>query len=406
MKRALLAIALAVACTLALPAFAFAAEGDYTIDELSTEVTVETNASTHVIERQVVTFDRRNTGYIWYLHVPEDGESVRISSIRVAPVDDGGTLTGDWTRLQLVDSRPSLQGRSPGDSAALSVRSFRTQPWYSYNIGDGMVRCWFPVDSAEAAVLGPSPVLDEPSGSSQMRYMIEADYTIAHRVRVYRDIAELYWRYANSSLPVDAFDVNLQIMLPVPNEALPVEAGADVTAWGHGPDGGTFEVSEDGTVTYHIDKVDRGNYAEAHVIFPAWWLGNVTPDFANVFSEQRASAAIAEESEWVDASKRGETWDFEVRVLFLALAVVVILIGVTAVARFGRSARSRRALVRVAATLGITALGEQLFFREPLTTLLLAAIAAIVAMASLMLPMSETGRDRGEEPEETEENGE
>ena len=162
--------------------------------------------------------------------------------------------------------------------------------------------------------------------------------------------------------------------------------GETVRAWGHGPDGGTLEISENGTLTCHVDVVERGNYAEAHVIFPSWWLDNIADGSANVFTELRQTTAIAEEAQWVDASKRGETWDFKVRVLFMAIAVVVILAGLAAVARFGRSARSRRALVRVAATLGIVALGAQLFFREPVTTGLLAAFTAIVAAASLMLP--------------------
>jgi len=35
---------------------AYAAQGEYSIDELSTEITVETNASAHIVERTVVTF--------------------------------------------------------------------------------------------------------------------------------------------------------------------------------------------------------------------------------------------------------------------------------------------------------------------------------------------------------------
>ena len=195
------AVCLLVVLALAAPGAAFAAEGDYSIDELSTEVAVETNAATHVIERQIVTFDTRNAGYIWYLHVPEDGEAVRISSIRVAPVDDGGSVIGDWTRLQLVDSRAAIQGANPGDKAALSLRSTRTQPWYSYNIGDGKVRCWFPVgadvrtrleQAAEEATADDSEELAIDESLLATRYVIEADYTISHRVRVYRDVGELY----------------------------------------------------------------------------------------------------------------------------------------------------------------------------------------------------------------------
>ena len=315
---------------------AYAAQGEYSIDELSTEITVETNATAHIVERTVVTFQNENQGVVWYLHVPESGESVRISSVRVAAVDDGGAPLTGWTTLQMVDSKPSQQGRDPGDTAAPSLRTKKTRPWYSYNIGDGMVRCYFPLETTSGAVDGEtadsgaadsatdpaaanSGVADaadaansdsagsgegasadgvdagasgetaenadaadtnadastaaasESSSASEElchTYAIEVDYTIAHRVRVYRDVAELYWRYVNDSLPSDSSDVNLQIKLPVPEGSDPEAVKNSIQAWGHGPDYGTFSIEGDGTVTYHMDHIASGNYAEAHVISP------------------------------------------------------------------------------------------------------------------------------------------
>lgn len=476
----LLAFAVALLC----PATASADIGAYSIDELSTEIYVETNGTAHVIERQVYTFDDRNGGCVWYLHVPESGESVRISSIRVVPVDDGGTPIGDWTTLNAIDVDRVPQGTRPGDTAVSSLRSSTTRPWYSYSIGDGMVRCFFPtwvekpasssssssasagsgsseaersgqeadaqaeqepqasdgapqsdaaaepVPDGDAATEGQQAAADSgEEGASSLSavpdaagmgetavssvstatettntYLIETDYTIQRRVRVYRDVAELYWRYANSDLPVDAHDVNLHITLPVPADAGPIVLGETVIAWGHGPDGGTIEVAEDGTITCHIDQVPQGNYAEAHVIFPASWMTNLSAEYVNQFTSVRADEARAEEAEWVDSSMRGAIWDYKVRVLFLAIALAVIAAGAIGVARNRGTSRSRRALVRTSVTLGIIALGEHLFFHEPLTTAILVGAAIVVALVALYL--TEPGEDEEDYDVEAEDEAE
>lgn len=382
--RRILAICALCACAFALvmglPATALAANGSYSVDELSTEITVQTDASAIAVERQVVTFENQNAGMVWYLRSPSGNESVRINSVRVAPVDDGGTPLGEWTRLQMIDTDPKMQGQWPGDTAALGLTTDKTQPWYSYNISDGMLRCWFPTSG---------------NAEGHRTYAVEVNYTVYNCVYAYRDVGELYWRYVHDSLPSSVNEVNLQVKLPAP-EGATVKPGEDVLAWGHGPDGGTFDISANGTVTYHLDHIARGYYAEAHLIFPASWLTNLPEGAAtgNQFADTRRTEAIDEESEWVDAAMREANWDNKVRVLFLCLAVAVILVGTIGVIRRGRSPLARRALIRTAATLGIMALAEKLLFREPLAFYLLLALAAVVAFVSLVLPTTE-------EPEET-----
>ena len=427
---------------------AYAANGDYAVDELSTDLVVEPDGATRIIERQVVTFENVNEGMVWYLHVPEGDESVRITQVRVAPVDDGGTLLSEWTRLQMVDSNPQRQGRNPGDLAVPALRTQSVQPWYSYSIGDGMLRCYFPLMGADAIASGAATGDDAASGvnadqndstdpdapadssadmaadpnadpdanqaadpnagsgadrnadasisattnsaqsseSHYRTYVIETEYTIRNRVAVYRDVAELYWRYAHDSIPSDSRDVNLQIHLPVPGYADPTQVASSIHAWGHGPNEGTFTVGDDGVVTYHIDRIAQGSYAEAHVIFPQDWMTSTFSGDANSFLNARGPAAIAEEANWVDVSQREAAWDNNVRVLFGVLAGVIVAIGGVLAIWWGRSPRSRRALQRVAATLGIVALGEHLFFKEPITTFILVGLAAAVFLVALAMP--------------------
>lgn len=359
-------LAMVAALALFAPRLAFA-DTNFTIDELSTELTVNPNGSVRVVSRQVLSFEGPNRGYTWYLHQPGVSESVRINSISVAEVDDGGTPLDGWTRLQMFDVKADQQGKWPGDTASSEWRRQGIQPWYSYDLSNGMVRSYFPADNGT--------------------YMIEADYTITNYVNVYRDIAEFSWRYAHGSLPVDSSDVSLQVVLPVPPDAV-VEPGENVVAWGHGPHDGRFEVNEDGTVIYSIDFLETGHYGEAHIIFPSSWMTAMAVNAPRLYTEMHKQEVLAEESQWVDASMRGANWDYKVRVLCFSLAALVLLFGLIAVLRRGIVPRSRRTLVRVACVLGIEALAAKLLFNESFTVWCLLGAAAVVAVSSLFMPQT------------------
>ena len=72
MKRALIAFAMLVVLLLPAQAFVapfptFAADSGYSIDQLTTDIYVETDSSMHVVERQVLTFGQQSKGLVWRL---------------------------------------------------------------------------------------------------------------------------------------------------------------------------------------------------------------------------------------------------------------------------------------------------------------------------------------------------
>ena len=109
---------------------------------------------------------------------------------------------------------------------------------------------------------------------------------------------------------------------------------------------------------------------------------------------QTCALPISEETEWLDQSARASIWDNKVRVVFMPLVAIAALSAIIVAFAFGRSPRTRRWFVRIAATLGVIALAEQAFFREPLTTCVLLATAAVIALLAGGLPLND------EEPEE------
>lgn len=357
---------LALICSLLfIPAQSAFAVSHYASEELVTNVDVEPDASLKVTSRQLLMFDGQNEGLCWYLGAPVNDESFKILRVRVAPVDDGGGVLDGWTRLQMIDVNKAAQGASPGGIASVELRQEGQRPWYSYSISDGMIRCWFPTDPG--------------------RYVLEVEYTIFNSVSVFRDVAELSWRYAHASYPVDMHDVILQINLPMP-EGEVVIPNETVYAWGHGPDDGWFTIEENGFIIYHIESLPAGRHADAHVIFPARWMDRMYSNSPRLFTETNKAEILQAESLWVDAYTRQQNWDFNVRILFLSLAAVLLAVGVIGVLRFGQTSRSRRLLIRLAVILLCMGLGVSLFFWEPVSEWMLFGIAAIVAIIALFFP--------------------
>ena len=87
-----------------------------------------------------------------------------------------------------------------------------------------------------------------------------------------------------------------------------------------------------------------------------------------------------------------ELWDWRVRLLF-ATVCAFALIAVLAIYLFlGRdretenSVRARRYTGRVSATMFVLAIGEAAFFKEPVSTALLAATAIAIGAIALSMP--------------------
>ena len=99
----------------------------------------------------------------------------------------------------------------------------------------------------------------------------------------------------------------------------------------------------------------------------------------------------------------------KVRVVFMPLVAIAALAAIIVALAFGRSPRTRRWFVRIAATLGVVALAEQAFFRESLTTCVLLAAAAVIALLAGCLPLNDEVLEEGHlelrEPDLDEEQG-
>ena len=87
-----------------------------------------------------------------------------------------------------------------------------------------------------------------------------------------------------------------------------------------------------------------------------------------------------------------QVWDWRVRALFAAVCVAAVIATLIVYLVWERgneeasSGRARTYTGRIAVTLAVIAAGEALFFKEPVSTILLLATAIAIGLVGLSLP--------------------
>ena len=357
---------------------AHAAEA-YTVDRVSIEAQVQTNADLYVIEQRVITFSRATDSVAWHLRTRSgDEEGIEMHAVRWALLDDQGSVEGEWQTLtslrqaeenaraaalaqaeaEGLDALTSAQRADEAASAALE--SLAGAPLFSLDPLDDIVSLSF--------------------GFEPRQYLVEVEYTALEAATPYRDVAEIAWRYISEWDVVGVSDVTLRVTLPVPFEMTVVPNG-NVYAWGHGPASGSYTIGADGSITYTTPEVLNGQYSECRIIFPVAWLSNIGELPQATASQYRRANAIGEEQNWVDRWAGAIMSDYRVRIgcaIVGAIALVVLLASLLLARR--RGAHSLVPL-RIAATMGVIAVAEQLFFKDALSTIMLAVVGLVALFA-------------------------
>ncbi|WP_418239899.1 DUF2207 family protein [Ellagibacter isourolithinifaciens] len=297
-------LVLAFALMAASPRVAFAA-GSYSSPKTDITMQVETDGSYRVIEYRVLDFQGDSAYVGWSFTSLAETASVQINGMRLAQADADGNVEGDWKTL--------------------SSTSFSAK-WLAGGVSSGATYAY---DNAKNTLYAFPQVTDS-------RVIVELDYTITNAVLAYKDISEAYWTYVSLDWPVASENVTATITLPVA-QGETVIPNDTVRAWGHGPQNGTVSVDSAGTVVLHDDVVNPGQYATAHVLFPASWLTHL--DGKKMLANRataRLDYAIAEEKVWTDS------WSFQQEALFTTFALIafvcaaILAAAAIAYARLGR----------------------------------------------------------------------
>lgn len=296
---ALIVVALALVAAAVFPSAALAKE--YSCPQVAISATVDEAAALHVREQRVFDFDGDFTAVWWELgeNLPVDA-SVAIAGVSMSP-DTGGAP--QWQAMQEVPFQS--QWRDSGGP--------QTVPAWSYDETFNTVYAFFDISDEKVA--------------------FQLEYVVNNGVRVYEDVAELYWQFVGSGWAVDSSNVEASIALPVPAGA-EVVAGDTVRAWGHGPLDAEVAIQPDGVVDFDVPRVSAGEYAEARIAFPAEWVSQVDPSVT--YGYDYLDSILAEEQQWADEANARRTLARWLLFGVGGLCLVSIAVAVVLYFRFGR----------------------------------------------------------------------
>ncbi len=285
-------VLVALMSVLCNPAEAFAKS--YTMPRVNIEAQVESDASLHIVEQRVFDFDGDFSAVWWdFGSLPQNGE-INVRSISIGSANAKGEVIGGLTELEDVPF--ATEWRSVGGPS---------KDAYSYDLARNMLYVFF--------------------SAHNEKLVVQIDYTITNAAQAYEDVADLYWKYVGAGWAESSQNVTMNIWLPVP-EGQTIVPGENVKAWGHGPVDGTVSIHDDGSVTYHVNKVESGQFAEAHILFPVEWLTNLSDEAAEAHKGVlRAQEVLEQERVWADQANRDRIFSL-LFVLGIALICVLLLL--------------------------------------------------------------------------------
>lgn len=331
------------------PGFAFA---NYNEPGISTIAQVQTNGSLHVVEQRSYAFDEPYKIITWKISgLPSDVE-IQIDNMRLAQLEHA---SGDLSEAE----EPSNLDAQSVQWINLAEVSFKSS-WrdlLSSTEGAASAVDEYLATQVSAGEEGLFSLPQEPSWAFDRRddtiyifasqlssdgdVLIEGDYVAENAMFVYDDVAELYWDYVSTS-DCAVSNVDVSIQLPVP-ENMPVVPGDNIRGWGHGPQG-DVTISPDGVIRYEVARVQPGQYAQAHVIFPASWLINLPREMKIAHSGNRKDAVIEEEAQWTDTWVNSQVNAYTIQIAVLGICFVLILAALIVCLVFRRKSNEGKAL--------------------------------------------------------------
>ncbi|WP_312117212.1 DUF2207 domain-containing protein [Brevibacillus reuszeri] len=143
-------------------------------------------------------------------------------------------------------------------------------------------------------------------------------------VQVYKDTAELYWKFFDRTNPSTLGTVRIHLELPggVKQD--------EILAFGHGPLAGRVDIVGDGAVEYLVSPLQANQMLEARVLFPPSYV----PGSTKISTTPMLDKIRQEELTWADqadnerAAGQAHQWrllDYTIALLATNLALIVIL---------------------------------------------------------------------------------
>ena len=319
----------------------------YTMPKVDIQAQLETDGSLHVIEQRTFEFDGDYSKLHWsFAQLPTNAE-VKANGVRVIDLDEsdalkdgsGNSSEAAGAETESLTGSVSSNGIISGDNAADGASSSNLEGVTTTLEQRSFDLAWREKDAGPDAdcysVDSPQNTIYVFFKEAPHRIVVELDYTITEMAQVYDDYAEIYWQYLNSGWSQASANITCKLELPLP-KGTTVTEGDNVKAWGHGPSGGTVDVSESGLITCQIPSTKTGEYAELRVLVPKTWLTNLSQKALKEHSGTlRGDAVYKDESTWTDKSKSQNVQSLIQRIAIVSICVLLLAGGIILYRRYG-----------------------------------------------------------------------
>ena len=270
----------------------------------NTVLQVETDASVHATEQRVYSITEETSCLVWNLSNMKSRSYFTMASVRVTQLDDQGQAQDT---IELIKTPFSNLWRASSPSLDFDA---------------------YAIDSSWQQLYLLTPF-------SKGQVMVTIDYSVKEVAVPYRDVSEVLWTVVSGSNAQATTDATLSVVLPTPADT--EDASQSVYSWSHGPTSDGPQVSEDGVVTYHVDKVDVWQFAELRIDFPTGWMTNLPSKYASTYSNQLRLENIREyEAEWEDSWHLRSINSYSFDMAFIALCFILLLFALAVYLRHGK----------------------------------------------------------------------
>lgn len=177
--------------------------------------------------------------------------------------------------------------------------------------------------------------------ASNETFTVHLFYKLHNAAIRYSDTSALYWKYVGDKWENSASNINLDLTLPLPadfQEKIP--PGSTIRAWGHGTHQGQLNIKNN-HISAQINELNKNEFAEVRVIFPANWLSAVTPGMSNFADHGNLEKILAEEIQFSKlTAQRARNLAISFYVLLTLGILILVWAGYRAV-RYGKELKPK-----------------------------------------------------------------
>ncbi|MFQ5640437.1 MAG: DUF2207 domain-containing protein, partial [bacterium] len=163
-------------------------------------------------------------------------------------------------------------------------------------------------------------------------------YRVTDLLRVYPDVAELYYMFIGEGWDRATGEVSVTVKLPEGAER------DEIHAWAHGPLWGSVSIRDANTVHFEVSNLPRRRYWEGRILFPS----RLVPGLSKTSNAPQLDLIIAQETQWAkeanearirarqELAARNERWT-RWSILFAVLSIAGVLFWMRIFKQYGRA---------------------------------------------------------------------